>query len=74
MPYYFPSSLENAIRFYRDVGEMFPKLNIMIYHNPALHHVTLPVEAFKEITQESGGRRHEGQPPFAAGIRRSCKR
>jgi dihydrodipicolinate synthase/N-acetylneuraminate lyase len=51
VPYYFPSSLENAIRFYRDIGETFPKLNIMIYHNPALHHVTLPVEAFKEITK-----------------------
>ena len=51
VPYYFPSSLGNAIRFYKDIGEMFPKLNIMIYHNPALHHVTLPVEAFKEITK-----------------------
>jgi len=49
VPYYFPSSVENAIRLYRDVGEMFPKLNIMIYHNPALHHVTLPVAAFTEI-------------------------
>jgi dihydrodipicolinate synthase/N-acetylneuraminate lyase len=51
VPYYFPSSVENAIRFYRDIGEMFPKLNIMIYHNPALHHVTLPVAAFTEITR-----------------------
>ena len=25
VPYYFPSSLENAIRFYRDIGEMFPQ-------------------------------------------------
>ena len=49
VPYYFPSSVENAIRLYRDIGEMFPKLNIMIYHNPALHHVTLPVAAFTEI-------------------------
>jgi dihydrodipicolinate synthase/N-acetylneuraminate lyase len=49
VPYYFPSSVENAIRLYRDVGEMFPNLNIMIYHNPALHHVTLPVGAFTEI-------------------------
>jgi dihydrodipicolinate synthase/N-acetylneuraminate lyase len=48
VPYYFPSSLGNAIRFYKDIGEIFPKLNIMIYHNPALHHVTLPIEAFKE--------------------------
>jgi dihydrodipicolinate synthase/N-acetylneuraminate lyase len=49
VPYYFPSSVENAVRLYRDIGEMFPKLNIMIYHNPALHHVTLPVAAFTEI-------------------------
>ena len=51
IPYYFPSSLDNAIRLYREVGEMFPKLNIMIYHNPALHHVRLPVDAFKEIVK-----------------------
>ena len=51
VPYYFPSSVENAIRLYRDIGEMFPKLNIMIYHNPALHHVTLPVAAFTEIVK-----------------------
>jgi 4-(2-carboxyphenyl)-2-oxobut-3-enoate aldolase len=50
-PYYFPSTVENAVRFYRDIGELFPKLNIMIYHNPALHHVTLPVAAFTEITK-----------------------
>jgi dihydrodipicolinate synthase/N-acetylneuraminate lyase len=51
VPYYFPSSVENAVRCYRDIGEMFPKLNIMIYHNPALHHVTLPVEVFTEIAK-----------------------
>jgi dihydrodipicolinate synthase/N-acetylneuraminate lyase len=51
VPYYFPSSVENAVRFYRDIGIMFPKLNIMIYHNPALHHVTIPIEAFHEITK-----------------------
>jgi hydratase-aldolase len=51
VPYYFPSSVENAVRLYRDVGELFPKLNIMIYHNPALHHVRLPVEAFTAITR-----------------------
>ena len=51
VPYYFPSSLDNAINFYREIGEAFPKLNIMIYHNPALHHVRLPVDAFREITR-----------------------
>jgi len=51
VPYYFPSSLDNAIRLYKDVAEMFPRLAIMIYHNPALHHVRLPVEAFTELTK-----------------------
>ena len=35
------------MRFFREIAELFPKLNILIYHNPALHHVTLPVEASK---------------------------
>jgi hydratase-aldolase len=51
VPYYFPSSLDNAINFYREIGETFPTLNILIYHNPALHHVRLPIDAFKEITR-----------------------
>ncbi len=51
VPYYFPSSVENAVRFYKDIGAMFPKLGIMVYHNPALHHVSLPVEAFREIAK-----------------------
>jgi len=51
VPYYFPSSLENAIRLYKDIAEMFPRLAIMIYHNPALHHVRIPVEAFTELVK-----------------------
>jgi dihydrodipicolinate synthase/N-acetylneuraminate lyase len=51
VPYYFPSSVDNALRLYREIGEMFPKLNIMIYHNPDLHHVRLPLEAFAAITK-----------------------
>lgn len=49
IPYYFPSTVKNAIRFIRDLSEAFPKLNIMIYHNPTLHNVTLPIEAFTEL-------------------------
>jgi dihydrodipicolinate synthase/N-acetylneuraminate lyase len=49
VPYYFPSTVENAVRFFRDIAELFPKLNILVYHNPALHHVTLPVEAFEAL-------------------------
>ena len=51
VPYYFPSTVENAVRFFRDIGDLFPRLNIMIYHNPALHHVTLPVAAFDALTK-----------------------
>lgn len=51
VPYYFPSTVENAVRFINDLAEMFPRLGIMIYHNPQLHHVTLPVEGFKELTK-----------------------
>lgn len=51
VPYYFPSSLPNAIRFYREIAELFPKLNIMIYHNPALHNVTLTLEVMQELAE-----------------------
>ena len=49
VPYYFPSSLANAVRFFRELATMFPRLGIMIYHNPALHHVRIPVEAFPDL-------------------------
>jgi dihydrodipicolinate synthase/N-acetylneuraminate lyase len=51
VPFYFPSSLDNAIRFYKEISARFPKLGIMIYHNPALHNVTLPVPAFQELVK-----------------------
>lgn len=51
VPYYFPSSVDNAVRFITDVADMFPRLGVMVYHNPALHHVRLPVEAFPEIVK-----------------------
>ena len=51
VPYYFPSSLPNAVRFYREIAELFPKLNIMVYHNPALHNVTLTLEVMQELAK-----------------------
>ena len=51
VPFYFPSTVENAIQFYHDIAEMFPNLGIMVYHNPPLHNVTLPVDAFRKITE-----------------------
>jgi len=51
VPFYFPSTRDNAVRFFREVGELFPKLSIMIYHNPDLHNVQLPIECFNELTK-----------------------
>lgn len=51
IPFYFPSTLDNAVRFLSDVAEMFPTLAIMIYHNPVLHNVTLPAGAFARIIE-----------------------
>jgi dihydrodipicolinate synthase/N-acetylneuraminate lyase len=51
VPYYFPSTVDNAVRFFREIAELFPTLSILVYHNPALHHVTLPVEAFEALVQ-----------------------
>jgi dihydrodipicolinate synthase/N-acetylneuraminate lyase len=49
VPFYFPSSPANAVRFYRDVAEAFPKLGIMIYHNPPLHNVRLNLPVMEQI-------------------------
>jgi len=49
VPFYFPASPQNAVRFFQDVAEMFPKLGIMIYHNPPLHNVKLTLGIMQEI-------------------------
>jgi len=51
VPFYFPSTVDNAVNFYHEIAELFPSLGIMIYHNPALHHVTLPVDAVAKIAE-----------------------
>jgi dihydrodipicolinate synthase/N-acetylneuraminate lyase len=51
IPFYFPSTLENALRFLTEIATMFPNLAIMIYHNPVLHHVALPVGAFRSLVE-----------------------
>jgi len=51
VPFYFPSTVDNAVRFFRDIGKLFPEMAIMVYHNPTLHNVTLPVEAFTELAK-----------------------
>ena len=49
VPFYYPSTVENAVQFYLDLADAFPDLGIAIYHNPPLHKVTLPVAAFEKL-------------------------
>lgn len=51
VPFYFPSSVDNAVQFYHDIAELFPDLGIMIYHNPPLHHIHIPVDAIRRILE-----------------------
>lgn len=51
VPYYFPSSVPNAVGFLRDISERYPNLAVMLYHNPDLHHVKLPTEAVLELAR-----------------------
>jgi len=51
VPYYFPSTVENAVNFYQEISALFPRLGILIYHNPTIHHITLPVQAFHAISK-----------------------
>jgi hydratase-aldolase len=49
VPFYYPSTVDNAVQFYLDLADAFPKLGIAIYHNPPLHRITLPVSAFAKL-------------------------
>ena len=52
VPYYFQSSVDNAIQFYHDLADAFPQLGVMIYHNPFNHRINIPVQAFKRIVEK----------------------
>jgi dihydrodipicolinate synthase/N-acetylneuraminate lyase len=52
VPFYYPPTLDNAIRFYHDLADMFPDTSIQIYHNPPLHRIHIPVSAFPKITEK----------------------
>ena len=54
VPYYETLPLADAVRFFHDIADMFPTLNILIYHNPGNHKFTLPVGAFKELVKKPG--------------------
>jgi hydratase-aldolase len=51
-PYYMPQTAENAVRFFEEIAQTFPELSFMLYHNPGLHHVTLPVPAVIRLSAQ----------------------
>lgn len=54
VPYYETLPVNDAVRFFHEVADLFPTLNIMVYHNPGNHKFTLPVGAFKELVKKPG--------------------
>lgn len=52
VPYYFASSVENAVQFYHDLADAFPEMGVMIYHNPFNHRITIPVNAFNRLVEK----------------------
>ena len=52
VPYYETLHVQDAIKFYHDIADLFPTLNIVIYHNPENHKFTIPVAAFKELVKK----------------------
>ncbi len=52
VPFYFPQTPDNIVRFYSEIADMFPSLAIMIYHNPVLHRAAIPVPAFNRLLEK----------------------
>jgi trans-o-hydroxybenzylidenepyruvate hydratase-aldolase len=52
VPYYETLHVQDAIKFYHEIADMFPRLSILIYHNPENHKFTIPVSAFKELIKK----------------------
>lgn len=53
VPFYFPSTVANAMRFYRELSDAIAPTSIMLYHNPELHRIELPVEALGALVAET---------------------
>ncbi len=53
VPYYETLHVQDAVKFYHDIADLFPTLNIVIYHNPGNHKFNIPVAAFKELVKKS---------------------
>lgn len=52
VPYYETLHHQDAVKFYHDIADLFPTLNILIYHNPDNHKFTIPVAIFPELVKK----------------------
>jgi trans-o-hydroxybenzylidenepyruvate hydratase-aldolase len=52
VPYYETLHHQDAVKFYHDIADLFPTLNILIYHNPDNHKFTIPVSIFGELVKK----------------------
>ena len=59
VPYYDAQSPDYIADFYSQIAEMFPKLGILIYHNPVNHKVKIPVSVFPRLRTPLTGREKE---------------
>ena len=73
VPFYYQATVDNAVQFYHDVADALPKMGVMIYHNPTHHRVTIPVGAFKKITEKPNIVGMKDSPPHAAAVRRAVQ-
>ncbi len=53
VPHYVPATVDNAVQFVLDVATSFPETPFMIYHNPPLHRVRLPVDAVEFVARQA---------------------
>jgi len=51
VPYYDAQSPDYIVDFYSQIAEMFPKLAILIYHNPVNHKVKIPISVFPRLVK-----------------------
>ena len=51
LPYYDAQTPEFMAEFYSQIAERFPKLGILIYHNPVNHKVKIPVPVFTKLVK-----------------------
>jgi hydratase-aldolase len=50
-PMYLPTSIPNALQYYRDIAEACPKMAIMIYHNPYAFRFTITPPVWEELVK-----------------------